>query len=36
MQSRDEIGLADTLLYEFPQVIEQWQRVLAELQGRLA
>ncbi len=36
LQSRDEIGLADTLLYEFPQVIEQWQRVLAELQGRLA
>ena len=36
LQSRDEIGLADTLLYEFPLVIEQWQRVLAELQGRLA
>ena len=36
LQDRDEIGLADTLLYEFPQVIEQWQKLLGDLQGRLA
>ena len=36
LQDKDEIGLADTLLYEFPQVIEQWQRLLGDLQGRLA
>ncbi len=36
LQDRDEISLADTLLYEFPQVIEQWQRLLGELQGRVA
>ncbi len=35
LQDRDEIGLADTLLYEFPQVNEQWQRLLGDLQGRL-
>ncbi len=33
---RDEISLADTLLYEFPQVIERWRRLLGDLQGRLA
>ncbi len=32
----DEIGLADTLLYEFPSVVEEWRGVLAELQRRLA
>ena len=36
LQDRDEIGLADTLLYEFPQVIERWRRLLGDLQGRLA
>jgi hypothetical protein len=35
LQDRDEIGLADTLLYEFPQVIEQWQKLLGDLQRRL-
>jgi hypothetical protein len=36
LKDRDEIGLADTLLYEFPQVIEQWQKLLGDLQGRIA
>lgn len=35
LQERDEIGLADTLLYEFPPIVEEWRGVLAELQERI-
>ncbi|MHC4080723.1 MAG: hypothetical protein ACYS15_01025 [Planctomycetota bacterium] len=28
----DVIALADTLLYEFPEVVEEWRRILNELQ----
>ncbi len=30
------IELADTLLYEFPPIVEEWRRLLAELQERIA
>ena len=36
LEERDETALADTLLYEFPPIIEQWRRVFTDLQGRLA
>ena len=36
LQQRDEIALADTLLYDFPPIIEAWRRLLHDLQGRLA
>ena len=28
----DQISLADTLLYEFPEVVAEWQTVLSELE----
>jgi len=31
----DVIALADTLLYEFPEVVEEWRGILAELQRLL-
>ncbi len=36
LQDRDEIALADTLLYEFPQIVEQWRGLLRNLQARIA
>ncbi len=36
LQDRDEIALADTLLYEFPQIVEQWRGLLRELRARIA
>lgn len=36
LQDRDEIALADTLLYEFPQVVEQWRGLLRDLRARIA
>lgn len=36
LQEEDGIGLADTLLYEFPPIVEEWRRVLAELMERIA
>ena len=35
LSDRDRIGLADTLLYEFPEVVLEWQAVLAELERRV-
>jgi hypothetical protein len=32
----DRTGLADTLLYEFPPIVEEWRTVLDGLQQRLA
>jgi hypothetical protein len=31
----DQISLADTLLYEFPEVVTEWRAILAELRQRL-
>ena len=36
LQERDVITLADTLLYEFPQVVEQWRGLLRDLRARIA
>ena len=35
LAARDQIGLADTLLYEFPEVTGEWKAVLAELSNRV-
>ncbi len=35
LADRDRIGLADTLLYEFPEVVVEWQAILAELERRV-
>jgi hypothetical protein len=32
LTNRDHVGVADTLLYELPEVINQWQRMLEILQ----
>ena len=31
LAAQDLIGLSDTLLYEFPQVVEEWRGILADL-----
>lgn len=36
VQDRDEVTLADTLLYEFPQIVEQWRGLLRDLRARIA
>ncbi len=36
LKESDQIELADTLLYEFPPIIEEWRHLLAELQERIA
>ena len=36
LQDRDEVTLADTLLYEFPQIVEQWRVLLRDLRVRIA
>ena len=36
LQDRDVIALADTLLYEFPQIVEQWRGLLRDLLARIA
>lgn len=36
LKEQDGIGLADTLLYEFPPIVDEWRRVLAELKERIA
>jgi hypothetical protein len=35
LQDRDEVTLADTLLYEFPQIVEQWRGLLRDLRARI-
>ena len=35
LEAKDPIGLADTLLYEFPDVVEQWRRLLQHMQDRV-
>lgn len=35
LADRDQIGLADTLLYELPEVVGEWQAILAELELRV-
>jgi hypothetical protein len=35
LAQEDVIALADTLLYEFPEVVEEWRGILAELQRLL-
>jgi hypothetical protein len=35
LAEHDDIALADTLLYELPEVVEEWRCVLEELQRRL-
>jgi hypothetical protein len=35
LASEDVIALADTLLYEFPEVVKEWRCILAELQRLL-
>lgn len=32
---QDLIALSDALLYEFPDVVDQWRRILAELRSRV-
>ena len=34
LTENDHVSLADTLLYEFPEVIKEWRGMLAELQRR--
>lgn len=36
LKEGNEIELADTLLYEFPPIVEEWSRLLTELQERIA
>ncbi len=36
LKQRNAIDLADTLLYEFPPIVEEWRRLLSELQERIA
>ncbi len=36
LKQSNVIELADTLLYEFPPIVEEWRRLLAELQQRIA
>lgn len=36
LEADDTVGLADTLLYEMPDVAEQWRGLLHEMQRRLA
>ena len=36
LRDRNEIELADTLLYDFPPIVEEWRCLLVELQGRIA
>ncbi len=36
LKEGDQIELADTLLYEFPPIVEEWRQLLAELQERIA
>lgn len=36
LTDRNEIELADTLLYDFPPIVEEWRRLLVELQERIA
>lgn len=35
LAGRDQIGLADTLLYEFPEVVQEWRDILDDLQRRI-
>lgn len=35
LRTGDRTGLADTLLYEFPPIVEEWRTVLDDLQQRL-
>ncbi len=35
LEDRDQIGLADTLLYEFPEVVAEWQEILEHLRRRV-
>ncbi len=36
LKQSNMIELADTLLYEFPPIVEEWRRLLTELQERIA
>jgi hypothetical protein len=36
LSDRNEIELADTLLYDFPPIVAEWRCLLAELQERIA
>ena len=36
LKEHNAIELADTLLYEFPPIVEEWRRLLTELQERIA
>ena len=35
LRENDLIGLADTLLYEFPEVVQEWREILDDLQQRV-
>lgn len=35
LHENDQIGLADTLLYEFPEVVGEWRDILDDLQQRV-
>jgi hypothetical protein len=35
IQSGDTVGMADALAYEWPEMTDQWDRMLAELIGRI-
>ncbi len=32
LEERDQIGLADNLLYEFPEVVDEWRSILTHLE----
>ncbi len=36
LKQSNQIELADTLLYEFPPIVEEWRHLLAELRERIA
>ncbi len=36
LKQNNQIELADTLLYEFPPIVEEWRHLLAELRERIA
>ncbi len=33
LQANDPVGLSDTLLYEMPEVVDEWRRLLEQLRG---
>ncbi|MHC4108179.1 MAG: hypothetical protein ACYSXF_06595 [Planctomycetota bacterium] len=35
LQANDPVGLSDTLLYEMPEVVDEWRRLLEQLRGHV-